>query len=213
MNTNNNYLVSYKFYDQKFRRLAIFGLPTHIGNDDETPNINAIAVYVVTCSNKDTFNKSSVREGFNNRDIDPTSKKLTFKINRNSKEMYLDEKLNKMRSRRIIVQENVNPTMHIVICDELTTKKAFMEYCHKHFLVKEELLIGIESTNKMMVISSYGNTITNELFVNQSSLKLRRIPEAMIMKHNEEMQNQEELGKLAIDIHNDLSNKIDPSNN
>jgi hypothetical protein len=52
----NNLYVSYKFYDDHKRRLAIFG--------EHFPESNIIEIAVFTCSNKDHYSKKTAREAF-----------------------------------------------------------------------------------------------------------------------------------------------------
>lgn len=61
------YYVTYKFFDEKKRRLAIFAIPTHEvvdGPIDPDGQPSKVRVYIIPCSKKDTFSKKRAKELF-----------------------------------------------------------------------------------------------------------------------------------------------------
>lgn len=68
MDNNKQYYVTYKFYDEKERRLAIFAVPSLMAGeyeDVDTPKEwNALLLFVIPCSKKDTFSKAKAKELF-----------------------------------------------------------------------------------------------------------------------------------------------------
>lgn len=64
------YYVTYKFYDSRKRRLAIFAIPTIKVVDAESlfvgngPIVDTLHIYVIACSRKDTFSKKKAKALF-----------------------------------------------------------------------------------------------------------------------------------------------------
>lgn len=62
------YYVTYKFYDEKGRRLAIFAIPGYKlvdnGKNEGELEQEILRIYVITCSKKDTFSKKRARHMF-----------------------------------------------------------------------------------------------------------------------------------------------------
>lgn len=67
MENNKPYYVTYKFYDERGRRLSIFALPIYtIGElESEMPkDPNSLVITIIPCSKKDTFSKKVGTEEF-----------------------------------------------------------------------------------------------------------------------------------------------------
>lgn len=59
MENNMQYYVTYRFYDTKGRRLAIFAVPDNI-----LTSATKLRVLVIACSKKDTFSKNRAKQLF-----------------------------------------------------------------------------------------------------------------------------------------------------
>lgn len=197
MNTNNNWttLATYKFYDHKYRRLAIFGIPTHSPEtDDETPEINAMKIFVVTCSKKDDFERRAVRKAFESRLFGDG--KFSFVINRNLKSRAKG-------GERIKSKEIAHPQVFLVPCTEETTKKVFMFFCHSNYFVKDTFMLDI--AGKTITIDGYFNTThPGEAILDDSSLKIKRTSESVM----EVIKAYKEKGQAAQNLSNTVKDTV-----
>ena len=69
MENNVPYYVTYRFFDEKGRRLAIFAIPgmkagLYKIDDKDAFYPNILHVYVIACSKKDSFSKARAKEMF-----------------------------------------------------------------------------------------------------------------------------------------------------
>lgn len=62
MKDNEEILITYKFYDEQGRRVAIFGIPT--SSDIKKAENNSLRIVIITCSKKDNFCKETAKRHF-----------------------------------------------------------------------------------------------------------------------------------------------------
>jgi hypothetical protein len=75
---NEQTLITYKYYDKKGRRLAIFGVPLAEYKTGVPTQNTALKIIAIACSAKDTFSKKKAKELYkayvtgNTKDVHPT---------------------------------------------------------------------------------------------------------------------------------------------
>lgn len=200
----NNILCTYKFYSSKNRRLAIFGVPTSTVEGDEHPEINAIQIFVVICSNKDMFERKAIRKAFDNRYI--KDGKTLMRITRHL-------------TGKETIDELVHPKVITLPCTELTTKSTFMNYCHDNFERMEQLVLAVEYTGRTIMANCYVNSHKQTARIDQSSLRTiktnTKTLEFMEKLQKRDQKMAEEYYKTA-EIHNktiEENKDINPNNN
>jgi len=119
MNTEQDYLVTYKFYDHRKRRLGIFGVPIVAFGEFEEGSTQKIPthlrVVVFTCSKKDIFSKQRVRKYF---------------------EIYTT------RSEEQ-APEMLKPFDFIIPIEDNKPKQTFLNYCEQNYFKPYPVLQGI----------------------------------------------------------------------
>lgn len=121
MENNQDYYVTYRFFDERGRRLAIFGVPVDkaitFGQQPlgETPT--HIKVTVITCSKKDTFSKRIAKEMFDNT-------------------RHLDKFGN---------SPEAHPLTLIIPMEENKPKWSFLNWCQNTYYKQYPLVFGVEA--------------------------------------------------------------------
>lgn len=151
----NNLLICHKFYDKKNRRISAFG----------NFHGSTLIIYVVTCSNKDTFSRKEARERLMH---------------------YLD----KAHLKEYKATENViHPIIYRIPTTVETFRKDFLHFLYENYFIKEQMQVGIIGTNKMVVSDVYQNLTTKEIRVTNCCIKI--ISEKEMELHKTEIQDQQ----------------------
>lgn len=137
-------LTTYKFYDNRKRRLSIFGeyYEGHVGIGQGENRLTGfqkgLRIIVFTCSKQDTFSKKTARA------------------------LYLQYKFESKRA----LDGLTNPQVFFVPCNKNETKVPFMEFCKKNFKKQKEftfylngLLVGIKVTKNVKFSITENNKI------------------------------------------------------
>lgn len=198
---NNNILATYKFFDYKFRRLAIFGVPISSNQSDEQKEIDSIQIYVCVCSKKDNFSRSAVRYGFDNRVL--KNGKVEFFINVPT--------LKKTKAKT----ETVHPQIFILPCTGGNTKNVFQDFCNKNYLIKETLMFSINT--KVISIEGFLNRHTQEAFLQDSTLKIKKMTQTSLDIFNKRYEainiSQKKQAKTLLDLVKEQTENPDPNIN
>lgn len=161
-------LTTYKYYDNRKRRLSIFGeevkmftlgefdpLPTKDSTDYKTELI----ITVFTCSKKDTFSKKRSQELYklfvkNGRQpFTITTSKTIRKFNPQTEN--IDESIE-------IIEEYIHPQVFHVNCEEGKTKVPFIEWCKKTY--KKEFNLDVIIPDEGVSILNVKNNIAHNTF-------------------------------------------------
>lgn len=141
-------LTTYKFYDDRKRRLSIFG--------DYNDNKNGLDITIFCCSKQENFSKEKARFLYK-----------TFKsgITVYTVETRVKNKEGKMETD--YVEEFMKPQIFFVSCEKGKTKAPFMEWCKTNYrkMVEGEVVIPGQiikmSTGKILsgIITSGEDTL------------------------------------------------------
>lgn len=149
------YLSTYKFYDFKGRRLAIFAVPTSKKIEGEETTIDGIQIFVETCSKSDSFNKRWVRDQFDRllSNLDPDSE-IKFPL-------------------------SITPTNRFLACqDQSKLQAAFMAFCNETYYKLDSAAIqfsdGMFLTFNVLVKSA--GTAREHSIPVKSTAKFRKQP-------------------------------------
>lgn len=149
MNTSNDYLKTFRFYNTKNHRLSIFG--------KFNEQFNILTLWILTTS--------SIKHKETGKPLDTFSK-------RKAKELF-DSYMNYKEGDE---QPEVKPIIITISCTPTDYKKQFVQYCRENYNVKEKLIIGIVDSNKMILVDVYSNFIKGTTNPDATTLRMKVMP-------------------------------------
>jgi hypothetical protein len=149
------FLICHKFYDKKNRRISAFA-------DYQGASLK---IYVITCSNKDTFSRSMSRQN------------LVEYLNHGHLKSYKAD------------PENAHPQIFSIPTTPDGYKHDFLNFLHENYFIKEQMQVGVIGTNKMVVADVYRNSITREIRV--TNTRVRTISDKELEAYNKEIEQQQ----------------------
>lgn len=139
-----NYFCNLKAYDERGKRVAVFGVPIVAIGEFDTPEsiksapVVGIKIFELSCSKKDQFVKKEAKEVFekylNDRGED------SWKIGKEEKD-----------EQGVVTQRTYHPKIHTIVPEDTKRPKwSFLKWVKQNF--RKEIIVEVEFTESIEVM-------------------------------------------------------------